>query len=106
MENKSPQQFLQFLTRPEVGVRDVQGLGDSSGAREDGREGCWDSHRLRARAAPTPLWSRQCQARCAPKKMHCNVFSASKVQGAEIIGKLEKNVDGDTATARDWCYYG
>lgn len=39
-------------------------------------------------------------------KLHYSVLSVSKVQGAEIIGKLENNVDGDTATAGDWCYYG
>lgn len=56
--------------------------------------------------SPPRLWFMQCQVHCAPKKLHYNVFSASKVQGAEIIGKLKKNVDGDIAMARDWCYYG
>lgn len=56
--------------------------------------------------SPPRLWFMQCQSHCALKKLHYNVFSVSKVQGAKIIGKLEKNVDGDIATARDWCYYG
>lgn len=109
MENKSPQQFLQFRTRPEVGVRDVQGWRDSAGVGEGpGRAaGCHTA--CGQWAAPVPLHaSGSHSARLTVPQRNCTTmhFLSAKVQGAEIIGKLEKNVDGDIAAARDWCYYG
>lgn len=61
---------------------------------------------MRSTHFPPRHWFMQCQAHCAPKKLHYNVFSVSKVEGAEVIGKLEKKVDADIAMTRDWYYYG